>query len=122
MHDCSPKNWFGVSGSGQGEWLEASLGGAYRLSRVRLSSGWDLVSPRVGDLFVANAHLRRVRLVFDNGDSRVREVRADERSVSFEDINVTTRSVRVVADEVWPGARWQDLCIAEVVIEGSARP
>jgi len=105
-------------GPGQGEWIEATLDGTHVVERVTLATGWDHISPRWGDLFTANSHMRRVRVVFSDGTSVSRDVAADQRSVVFDGLGRTTSSVRIVADDVYPGARWQDLCVSDVTIEG----
>ncbi len=111
----------GAAGPGAGEWIEADLGTAHRVRRVRITTGWDHTTRGGVDLFAANAHLRRVRLVFDDGTSLVREAAVDQRVLAV-DLDVLTRRVRIVADEVWPGLRYQDLCLSEVALEGALPP
>ncbi len=105
-------------GPGDGEWLQATFAGPQLVQRVRITTGWDHTSPRGEDLFTANSHLRRVRLVLGPNTSVVRNVGAEEREVIFDGLDAETATVRIEAVSVWPGARWADLCVGEVVIEG----
>lgn len=105
-------------GPGAGEWIQATYTRPHHIQRVRLSTGWTFQSQNHGDLFTGNSHLRRVRLAFGHGASVVRDVAIDEREISFDDLDVNSDTVRIVAEEVWPGTRWSDLCISEVLIEG----
>lgn len=105
-------------GPGDGEWLQATFAGPQLVQRVRVTTGWNHTSPRGEDLFTANSHLRRVRLVLGPNTTFERDVGADQREVIFDGLDAETATVRVEAVSVWPGARWADLCIGEVVIEG----
>lgn len=79
---------------------------------VCLTTGYEKHSPRVGDLFVANAHVRRMRIVTD---ARVHEITAGRTErVAELGLGDRTRTVRFVVEEVWPGVRWQDLSISEI--------
>lgn len=99
-------------GPGTGEWIQADFGPPVRIQRVRLSTGWDYVSPRSGVLFAVNSHLRRLRLTFDGDHPEVRDVTTDEREVTFDGLDRIARTVRIEAIDVYPGTRWQDLCIS----------
>lgn len=105
-------------GPGDGEWLQATFAAPQRVHRVRVTPGWNHTSPRGEDLFIANSHLRRVRLVLGPNTTVERDIGADEREVTFDGLDVTTAAVRIETVTVWPGARWPDLCISEVIIEG----
>ena len=118
--DGNPKTAWNedVRGPGRGEWLQAEFAEARHIARIRIATGYDSVSPRFGDLFSANAHIKRVSVWVDGVRVATRDVEADERSVDLDALDVTGRRVRVVADEVWPGARWQDLSVNEIEIIG----
>ncbi len=109
----------GVSGTGAGEWIEARFGSGTHVTSMRIDTGWNFVSPRFGDLFVANSHIRRLRLVFDEGAPIEREVAEDQRSIEVTGIDRVVRSVRVVAVDVWDGTRFHDMCISEIEIRGT---
>ncbi len=106
------------SGPGDGAWIEATLSGGVTVRRVTLTAGYDSVSPRHGDLFGLNSHLRRVRISFDGAHAVERDVAEDQRALVVDGLNVQTHSLRIEAVSVWAGTRWADLCISEVTIEG----
>ncbi len=108
----------GVAGIGLGEWLEATFDRSYRVRRIRTATGWNYVSARYGDLFVANSHLRRVSFRFSNGSTVTRDVASGQREIVIEGLDVVTTSVRIVADSVWDGNRYHDMCISEATFEG----
>ncbi|MBX3272355.1 MAG: hypothetical protein KF729_19000 [Sandaracinaceae bacterium] len=108
----------GVEGPGRGEWIEARFSPPRVVRRIRMTTGYDKIHRRSGDLFPLNAHLRRVRVVFSDGTELARDVGPDEREITFDDLSVRAASVRFVADDVWEGTRWQDLSLSEIWIEG----
>ena len=108
----------GVSGSGAGEWIEASFDDRYEISRLEIATGYDAVSDEHGDLFHLNAHVRRLRVEADGQLLVRREVGESERRVVLTDLG-EARTIRLVAEQVWAGRRWDDLHISDVVMWGS---
>jgi hypothetical protein len=100
-----------VSGS---DWIEASFAPGTRVSRVVLTTGYEKHTRRGLDLFTANAHLARFTIETDAGH-RSRDVAQEERSAEVA-LHVETGRVRLVVDQTWPGAEWQDLSISEITI------
>ncbi len=121
--DGNPRTAWNESapGSGAGEWLQAEWGVPRHVRRIVLATGWDYVSPRAGDLYSLNSRLRRVRMVFSDGRAEVREIADGQRSVIVATDHVSS-SLRIIAEQVYPGARWQDLCISDVLVEADAAP
>ncbi len=109
-------------GPGMGEWIEASFDTPTEFRRITLTTGWDRISGHGEDLFTGNSHLRRVSLQVDGRTVSTMDVAADDREVTFERLHAVGSTVRLFADAVWPGTHWSDLCIAEIVIEGTPRP
>jgi hypothetical protein len=107
----------GVEGSGAGQWIEARMGAARRFRRVRFSTGFDHVSSRYGDLFYANAHMSVARIEVDGRAVARVQVEFDRRQAVV-DLDATGTSLRIVAESVYAGQRWQDVCVSEVEIEG----
>ena len=105
-------------GPGRGEWIEADFGEPVRIRRLTITTGWDFPSPRHGDLFPLNSHLRRARVTFDGGSARDESVGDDQRTLVI-NVDVVARVVRLRAIDVYPGTRWSDLCISEFSIEGA---
>ena len=118
--DNNPKTAWneGAPGSGRNEWLEASFAQPVRVHRIELATGYDALSPKYGDLFTLNAHVRRVSVLLDGNVAVSRDVRADERTVVLEGLDQSVTHIRFVFDEVWDGSKWHDLCVSEVAIYG----
>lgn len=112
----------GTPGPGTGEWIQANFNERQRIRTLRMKTGWDHVTAHQEDLFAANSHFQRIRLEFDDGQSVRAEVRNDQREYTFTGLDHVSSSVRIVAEAVYPGTRWQDLCISEVVITGERVP
>ena len=108
----------GARGPGRGEWIEADYGAPVHIHHLRIATGWDYTHPRDGNLFATNSHLRRFRVTFDGGNVIERDVTPEERHVEIL-VNVTARTMRILALDVYPGTRWQDLCISEIEVSGT---
>lgn len=106
-------------GPGDGAWIAATFSDEVTVRRVTLTTGYDSVSPRHGDLFPLNSHLRRVRISFDGHDAIERDVGEGQRTLVLDGLDVRTRTLRIEAVSVWAGTRWADLCISEVTVDGS---
>jgi hypothetical protein len=98
-----------VAGS---EWIEVTFPSSVVVTELWLTTGFEKIHRRTGDLFPLNAHARRLSVVTEAGVERV-DVLREQRSASIR-LDVETRTVRIVFEEVWPGERWQDLSISEV--------
>ncbi len=109
----------GAPGPGRGEWIEAHFNTPQHIRRIQISTGFDYVSPKYGDLFTVNPHLRAVRVLFDGGKAIRRAVPEQGREISLDRLDIVASSVRIIADQVWEGTRWQDLAISEIRIEGN---
>ena len=107
----------GVEGPGAGEWIEADLGQRYAIDRLELSTGFDAQSERFGDLFLLNAHVRRLRVEVDGVVRADRAIGRDERRVTVSGLG-SGRRIRLRFVEVWPGERWDDLHVSEVAVFG----
>lgn len=105
-------------GPGDGAWIEATFSGRVTVRRVTLTTGYDSISPRHGDLFPLNSHLRRVRISFDGGHVVEREVGEAQRTLVLDGLETHTHALRIEAVRVWAGTRWADFCISEITIEG----
>jgi hypothetical protein len=112
----------GVAGPGTGQWIQLTFPGAIELHSLGFDVGFD----KNTDLFDKNNRIKKATLVFSNGE---------ETSISFQDTrglqevlmvraprpNVKTTSVKVIIDEVYPGTRYDDTCLAEVEVWGVVR-
>ena len=104
----------GVAGPGIGEWIMLTFPGTIEVHRIGLDVGYD----RDEDIFFANNRLKRATITFSNGD-HIELAFFDTRGVQMRDIApVATTSVKVVIDEVYPGSRYEDTCLAEIEVWG----
>ncbi|MFI5296938.1 MAG: NADase-type glycan-binding domain-containing protein [Polyangiales bacterium] len=107
-----------AAGPGKGEWIEASFSHPQHVRKIHLYTGFEHNDKQFGDLWNMNAHLKTVRVVFDGGTSVTRDIGATEHEITIEGLDVVATTVRFVADDVWPGTKWEDLCISEIDILG----
>jgi hypothetical protein len=111
----------GVAGPGVGEWIELSFPGTIEVHTIAIDVGYD----RDADIFAKNNRIKQVTLVFSNGE-QVELDFADQRGMQTIPLvrapgpNITATSVRVVIDEVYPGSKYDDTCLAEIEIWGRA--
>ena len=116
----------GVAGAGVGEWILLEFPGTVEIHSIGVSVGYDrdpddkLRSPEV---FTNNNRLKRATLIFSNGERTTVDF-ADARGVQVRPLvrapgpNIQTDSVKLVIEEVYPGAVYDDTCIAEIEVWG----
>jgi hypothetical protein len=79
-----------------------------------------------GDVFYKNNRVKLVTLIFSNGE-RVELGFADRRGMQEIPLvrapgpSVKTTFVRVIIDEVFPGWKYDDTCLAEIEVWGKAQ-
>jgi len=109
----------GVPGPGVGEWIELTFPSTVEVRVLRFDIGYD----ESADLFAKNNRIKRATLLFSSGE---------QTAVDFEDAqglqefvmvrapgpNVETTYVRMIIDEVYPGAKYDDTCLAEIEVWG----
>lgn len=109
----------GAEGPGLDEWIELSFPGPFELRAVALDVGFD----KSADLFAKNNRVKRVTLVFDSGERTTVDLE-DTRGLQHVALvrapgpNVETTSVRVIIDQVYPGTKYDDTCLAEIQVWG----
>jgi hypothetical protein len=112
----------GATGDGRGEWIEAAFDSPRHITRILLTAGFYSDDPDHPDRFFLNPHLRRLRVEFDGDPSTAlisaADLPEDQKIVVWENIAVRASRVRFVAEDVWPGSRWNDLSISEIEILG----
>lgn len=94
------------------EWIEITMPSGSHVARLWLTTGYDKIHQRSGDLFSLNAHLRRFTVTTDAGSQTV-DVGHDQRVADVR-LGATTRRIRIGIESVWPGERWQDLHVSEI--------
>jgi hypothetical protein len=112
----------GVRGSGVGEWIKLTFSEPMEVHSVGLNVGYDSNS----DIFYKNNRIKRATLVFSNGE-RLELGFADRRGMQTipldrgDDGNIETTFIKIVIEEVFPGLKYDDTCLAEVEVWGLAR-
>ena len=107
----------GREGPGVGEWLQLDFSAPVVISELRLSNGYD----QDGFLYESNDQVATAVFRFDDGLSLSKEfaVVRGLQSVLL-DPPVTTQSLRLIIEELYPGWEFEDACIGE--LEVWARP
>lgn len=108
-------------GQGEGEWIEAVFSSPQRFRYIRLATGYSAISDKWGDLFVRNAHIKKLKVTFDGGSKKIVDVGEQEREVELRDFDLTASRVRFKILEVYPGADWADLCMSEIELWGEVQ-
>jgi LysM repeat protein len=109
----------GVAGPGDGQWVMLSFPGTVEVHSVGLDVGYD----KNADIFAKNNRIKRATLIFSNGE-RLGLGFADRRGLQTMSLarapgpSIRTTSVKVVIEEVFPGWKYDDTCLAEIQVWG----
>lgn len=122
--DGNPKTAWNesVPGPGRGEWIEATYATPVAIRKIHMTTGYAERSQKFGDLFALNAHLKKVTVLVDGRAVRTANIDESQRDVTFDGLSESGKTVRFVADDVYEGTRWEDLCISEIEIYGVPSP
>ena len=112
----------GATGPGIGQWIMLTFPGTIEVDRIGLDVGYD----RDADIFSANNRIKRATIIFSNGDqisvplsdTRGMQMMASTRAPGPP---VVTTFVKVVIDDVYPGSRYDDTCLAEIEVWGRTK-
>lgn len=116
----------GVAGAGTGEWIELVFPGPVEVLEIGVSVGYDREaddSDRPESLFTDNYRVKQLSLVFSEEQQAMivfEDVRGVQK-ISLADAPggpIVTTSIRLIIDETYRGARFQDTCIAEIEVWG----
>ena len=107
----------GVPGTGEGEWVEARFKKPRHLRELRILPGNN------GYLaaFTKYARPRVLKAVFSDGSTALLRLR-DAPALQRFPVDVTTRTVRLVIESVYPGTDYPATCISEVEFGAEAAP
>jgi len=109
----------GVSGSGVGEWIVLTFPGMIEVHSISMDVGYD----KNADVFAKNNRIKRVTLIFSSGE-QIELGFADKRGMQTIPLirapgpNIQTTYVKVVIEEVFPGWKYDDTCLAEIEVWG----
>ena len=108
----------GVEGEGRGQWIEATFDNPQQILGFRITLGYQYVSRRGTDLFTANARIRTLRVLGDGREIGRWSASDGQRDLFVTGLDITARAYRFEVIDVWPGARFQDVCVSEVAFVG----
>ena len=112
----------GVAGSGVGEWIELRFPGTIEVHSIGIDVGYD----KNADVFYKNNRIKKVTLIFSSGE-QVDLGFADKQGMQTVPLvrapgpNIETTFIRVVIEEVFPGWKYNDTCLAEIEVWGSTK-
>lgn len=102
----------GAKGPGTGEWLELTPKTPKPLTAIAIKPGCF----KSAALFQANARPKKLRIQL-NGEKTLSADIPDlmeEIEIPVTDYNKPVKHLRITFDEVWPGSRFEDLCITSI--------
>jgi hypothetical protein len=110
----------GADNNGIGEWIKLTFPSEVTVTRIGIIPGYDwYADDEIGDRFSINLRAKRIKLEFSDGSSQIINPQDSRRLQYFDLSEVQTRFVRLVVENVHSAnAKWQDLCISEVEIQG----
>lgn len=105
----------GVPGNGVGEWLEIKPTVPKPLHAVDLSPGYF----KTEELFQANARPKKIQVLLNDEHRVVAELRdaKDSQRILIRDYAKPVKKIRLTFQEVWPGTKFEDLCVSSVKLE-----
>jgi hypothetical protein len=112
----------GATGPGVGEWITLTFPDVIEIHRISLDVGYD----RDKDIFFANNRIKKATLIFSNGEQIELEF-ADTRGMQTIPLvrapgpNIETTFVTIIIEDIYPGTKYDDTCLAEVEIWGRTR-
>jgi len=110
----------GVQGPGVGEWIMLTFSETVEVQSVRLSTGYD----KSADIFLKNNRIKKATLLFSNGE-QVELGFADKQGmqaipvIGASGTAVDTTFVKLIIQEVFPGWKYDDTCLAEIEVWGA---
>ena len=112
----------GVAGSGVGEWIELRFPGTVEVHSVGIDIGYD----KNADIFFKNNRIKKVTLIFSTGE-QIELGFVDRQGMQTIPLvrapgpNIKTTFVKVVIEEVFPGWKYNDTCLAEIEVWGRTK-
>lgn len=119
----------GATGAGIGEWLELTFPGPVEVTEIGVDVGYDRAADdadRPERLFTDNNRLKQASLIFSGGQQamvELEDVRGVQKIslVDAPDGPITTTTIRLIIEDIYRGARFEDTCIAEIEVWGRPR-
>jgi LysM repeat protein len=112
----------GVAGAGVGEWIELRFPETIEVYSIILDTGYD----KNADVFYKNNRIKRVTIIFSDGE-HFELIFADRRGMQEMPLvrapgpNIETTSIKIIIEEVFPGWKYDDTCLAEIEVWGRTK-
>jgi hypothetical protein len=112
----------GVTGPGIGEWITLTFPDTIEVHSISLDVGYD----RDDDSFFANNRVKKVTLVFSNGEELDLDL-DDTRGMQTIPLvrapgpNIEATYVEIIIKDIYPGTKYDDTCLAEIEIWGRTK-
>lgn len=119
----------GARGGGIGEWIELTFPGPVEVIEIGVNVGYDRAADdadRPERLFTDNHRLKQASFVFSEHQQAMilfEDVRGVQK-ISLADAPggpIVTTTIRLIIDDIYHGARFDDTCIAEIEVWGHAQ-
>ncbi len=116
----------GAQGSGIGQWIELTFPAPIEVSEIGVDVGYDRAADdaaRPENLFTDNHRLKQASLIFSDAQQAMvvfKDIRGVQK-LSLADAPggpIVTTTIRLIIDDVYPGKRFNDACIAEIEVWG----
>jgi hypothetical protein len=103
----------GKPGQGLGEWVVVEFDKLRAVRGITIKNGYQKNS----DIFYKNSRVRRLRLVFSQGDTKsfALEDRLGNQNINF-DAPIRSHWIQFIIDDVFPGSKYTDTAISKLVI------
>ncbi len=118
-----------AAGPGRGEWVLLTFPSSVEITELGFSVGYDREADDAGHragLFTENNRVKTATLTFSDGRQAMATFTGARgiQKISLADAPggpILTTSVKVTIDEVFPGTRFNDTCIAEIQVWGEVK-
>jgi hypothetical protein len=115
------KDWYheawseGAPGPGKGEWLELTPIAPKPLSAIEILPGYS----KTEELFKANARPKKVLVELNNEHQFIIDFpdSIEARKIPIINYKKAVKKIRLTFQDVWPGERFEDLCVSGVRLE-----
>lgn len=108
----------GKSGDGHGEWIEIEFSDS-KARGISLVNGFAHTDSKLGDLYLLNSRVKRLRLVLDGKDEG--EIDLLDEVKDFQTVlqsgSKTFKIARLVIVDTYSGSKWSDTSISEIAFQ-----
>ena len=112
------KGWIeGSKGDGKGEWIKYTFNKKMYISRMFIYNGLQIDEKR----YYSNNRVNEIEVIIDGSDKR-RYFLYDTNLANVCNIETEVKELKIIIKDVYHGAYYDDLCIAEIEFETEHMP